>query len=89
MTRYRITIARSAAKEFRDLPQLSMKKIRDVIDALALEPRPEGKSKKLRASGSLWRVRVGDYRVVYSVDNVHKVVDIIHIRHRKDVYRVL
>jgi mRNA interferase RelE/StbE len=89
MTRYSITIALSAAKEYRNLPHQTMKKIRAAIDSLALEPRPQGKSKKLRASGSLWRIRVGDYRVVYTVDDKKKLVDVIHIRHRKDAYRIL
>jgi mRNA interferase RelE/StbE len=89
MKRLVITIARSAAKEYRDLPERAAGKVRDAIDALALDPRPPGRSKKLRASGGLYRVRVGDYRVVYGVDDERGIVDVIHIRHRKDAYRDL
>jgi len=89
MTRYEITIARSAAKEYRSLPASAAEKVRIAIDSLALEPRPAAKSKMLRASGGLFRLRVGDYRVVYSVDDDRETVDIIHIRHRKDAYRDL
>lgn len=89
MKRFAITIARSAAKEYRGLPARTAGKVRDAIDALALDPRPAGRSKKLRASGGLYRVRVGDYRVVYGVDDERGIVDIIHIRHRKDAYKDL
>ena len=57
------------------------------IEALALEPRPGG-SKKLQGAQHLWRVRVGDYRVVYSIDDRQRVVDIVRVRHRRDVYRL-
>jgi mRNA interferase RelE/StbE len=89
MTPYEITIARSAVKEYRGLPASVADKVRIAIDSLAIEPRPAAKSKKLRASGGLFRLRVGDYRVVYSVDDGREAVDIIHIRHRKDAYRDL
>jgi len=41
----------------------------------------------LRGSSGLWRIRIGDYRVVYRVDDPARMIDVSHIRHRKDVYR--
>lgn len=52
----------------------------------ALEPRPVG-CRKIRGERSLWRVRAGDYRVVYSVDDSKRMVDIVAVRHRADAYR--
>jgi mRNA interferase RelE/StbE len=57
-------------------------------EALADNPRPVGVI-KLHGQKNLWRMRVGDYRVVYSIDDFSKAVDISVIRHRRDVYRHL
>lgn len=56
------------------------------IEGLAAEPRPSA-AKKLQGSQHLWRIRVGDWRVVYAVNDRQRVVDIVRIRHRRDVYR--
>ena len=56
------------------------------IDGLAQDPRPSA-SRKLRGEQNLWRIRIGDYRVVYSVDDRQRIVDIVRIRHRREVYR--
>jgi mRNA interferase RelE/StbE len=55
------------------------------IELLAQQPRPKG-CRKLTGKQGLWRIRIGDYRVVYSIDDVAKAVDIIAIRHRSGVY---
>jgi mRNA interferase RelE/StbE len=55
------------------------------LDSLATEPRPPG-CKKLRGADDLWRVRVGDYRIIYAIDDAHAAVEIRVIRHRKDAY---
>lgn len=56
------------------------------IEALGNQPRPSGCT-KLRGLAALWRIRIGDYRVVYSIDDSRRVVDIIAVRHRRDAYR--
>ena len=56
------------------------------IETLALNPRPTG-CKKLSGAKDLWRLRVGDYRMVYKIDDARRIVDIAVIRHRRDVYR--
>jgi mRNA interferase RelE/StbE len=85
MNKYRITFARSARKELEELDAKIIVRVLQHIDGLATNPRPGG-CRKLRGEKPLWRIRVSDYRVVYSVDDVSSLVDIIRIRHRKDVY---
>lgn len=55
------------------------------IDGLAVNPRPSG-CKKLRGYKNLWRIRVGDYRVVYIIDDDRTMVSVTRIAHRRDVY---
>jgi addiction module toxin, RelE/StbE family len=86
MNDYAITFARSAR---RDLERLSPKEVSRIfakIEALANTPRPAG-CRKLVGESNLWRIRVGDYRVVYSIDDPGQIIDIVAIRHRSDVYR--
>jgi mRNA interferase RelE/StbE len=86
LTSYSLTFARSARKELQALDRDIADRILEAIEALILQPRPPG-CKKLRGGGALWRIRVSDYRVVYGIDDDEKVVDIVVIRHRSDVYR--
>ncbi|MCF8451422.1 MAG: type II toxin-antitoxin system RelE/ParE family toxin [Taibaiella sp.] len=83
---YRIIIGNSAEKDMDKLPLAALKKVATAIDDLCAEPRPPGCKKLKGSSESLWRIRVGDYRVIYSVADKIEVVDIRRVRHRKDVY---
>ena len=83
--RYTIKISRGAAKEFKKLEKSVQKRVQDAIDALGEDPRPPG-VKKLKGSDELWRVRVGTYRVIYSVVEDEILVLVLRIRHRKDAY---
>jgi mRNA interferase RelE/StbE len=56
------------------------------IEGLARQPRPRG-CRKLIGTNRLWRVRVGEYRVVYDIDDRRAIVDVVIVRHRGDVYR--
>ena len=85
MADYAISFARSARKELEALEEKQVNRIFQRIEALAKEPRPSG-CKKLVGSTLLWRIRIGDYRVVYAVYDDNQVVDIVAVRHRKDVY---
>lgn len=82
---YKLYILRRAQKELSDLPDESYKRIRDSIKHLASEPRPHGSSKLTGREG--WRIRVGDYRVIYEINDVDLEVTILHVGHRRDVYR--
>jgi mRNA interferase RelE/StbE len=82
---YRITVAVSAAREFESLPLGIQARVRAVVDALADAPRPRG-TVKLRGGTDLFRLRVGDYRIIYRVFDRDRLVDIVHIRHRREAY---
>lgn len=86
MAEYRVTFARSARRELERLDAVIVARIWPKIEALAKYPRPMG-CVKLVGSNNLRRIRVGDYRVVYAVDDVAHVVDIVAVRHRRDAYR--
>ncbi|MBI4321529.1 MAG: type II toxin-antitoxin system RelE/ParE family toxin [Chloroflexi bacterium] len=83
-----VHIAGPAEKQIDNLPDQTAKRIQAAIVALAQNPRPPG-CKKLRAQPPLYRIRVGDYRVVYDVDDQAQTVLVLHIKHRKHVYRDL
>ena len=85
MTEYLVTFAASARKELRDLPSEAIGRLLPKIRELSNNPRPVG-CKKLKGFKDRWRIRVGDYRVVYAIDDGGKVVDITRIAHRKEVY---
>jgi mRNA interferase RelE/StbE len=82
---YRATILRRAQKELGALPDPSYARVRDAIRALAEDPRPAGCRKLTAREG--WRIRIGDYRVVDEIADAGQMVTILHIGHRRDVYR--
>ncbi|OHB64556.1 MAG: plasmid stabilization protein [Planctomycetes bacterium RBG_13_62_9] len=82
---YAINILRRAQRELAGLPQEFYMRVRDAIRELAEEPRPNGSRKLAGRVG--WRIRVGSYRVVYEIDDASHVITIMHIGHRRDVYR--
>jgi mRNA interferase RelE/StbE len=82
---YSVSLLRRAQKELADLPEDSYARVRDAVQALVEEPRPSG-CKKLKGREG-WRIRVGDYRVIYDIDDDEKTILVVHIGHRRDVYR--
>ena len=86
MNRYQIEIKASAKKELARLPRSIAEKVVERIKWLADNPRPDG-CKKLRGEDSVYRIRVGDYRVVYSIVDQCLIVEVIRIRHRREVYK--
>jgi mRNA interferase RelE/StbE len=85
VTDYTITFARSARRELEELDAPIIQRILPRVEALAKEPRPRG-CRKLRGESNLWRIRIGQYRVVYAVYDERQVVDIIAVRHRSTAY---
>ena len=85
MAFYQIEWKRSAQKELRKLPATTIRKILDAVEHLAEQPFPPG-VKKLVGTEQTYRVRVGDYRIVYDVLSSMLVIEIIRVGHRKDVY---
>jgi mRNA interferase RelE/StbE len=86
MDEYEIVFARSARRELENLPESLAARVLRRIERLARTPRPRG-CRKLTGSENLWRIRVGDYRVVYAIDDVQRLVDVNAVRHRRDAYR--
>lgn len=86
MREYTVVFARSARKELQALDRTVATRILKRIEALTREPRPSG-CKKLEGTDNLWRIRIGDWRVVYSVDDSKSLVEISVIRHRREAYR--
>ncbi len=84
---YQITVKPSARKELRKLPSYIATPIAKKIDSLAKDPRPEGCKKLVNNKDELWRVRVGDYRILYAIDDEIRIVDIHHVGNRRDIYK--
>lgn len=86
MVSYRVEWKRSAAKELKKLPPSVILRILDSVRGLAEDPYPHG-ARKLAGSDHSYRIRIGDYRVVYTVEDDFLLVQIIRVGHRRDVYR--
>lgn len=83
---YRIQVSTSAGKEIAALPKRDQRRVISAIQALAADPRPAG-VRKLTGAEDAYRLRVGDYRIIYQIaDNVLTVLA-VRVRHRKDAYR--
>jgi len=82
---YRIFILKRAQKELAKVIGKDFDRIKRAIFELANNPRPPGCRKLTGRDG--WRIRVGKYRVIYEIDEKEEVVIILHIGHRKDIYK--
>lgn len=85
MGEYSVELKPSARRELERLTPKLIERIFPKLEALAGEPRPNG-CKKLKGGQQEWRIRVGDYRVVYAIDDARRRVSVTRIRHRSDVY---
>jgi mRNA interferase RelE/StbE len=83
--KYSVELKVSARKELERLPAKLIERIFPKLEGLASEPRPAG-CKKLKGGQRDWRIRVGDYRVVYTIDDEKLLVSVMRIRHRSEVY---
>ncbi|MCT7978149.1 type II toxin-antitoxin system RelE family toxin [Laspinema olomoucense] len=83
---YAIRFKKSAAKELRSLDINLQLRIGEAIDTLSFDPRPPGVV-KLKGDDNLYRIRIGDYRVVYVIDDQENVVRIVRVKHRRDAYQ--
>ena len=84
--RYSITFKSAAQRTLSKLPNDAAERIARAIDGLEFEPRPKG-CEKLKGADNLWRIRVGDYRVVYSIEDDRLIVLVVKIGHRREIYR--
>jgi len=86
--KYKIQLKRSVVKTLKSLPRIEVKKIGKKIDSLGQNPVPKD-SKKIKGEKDLYRVRVGDYRILYFFQNSALTVLVIRVGHRKDIYNDL
>jgi mRNA interferase RelE/StbE len=86
MTMYRVLLERAAEKSLARLSSEIHARIIAAIQELAKNPRPPG-CRKLAGSKHDWRIRVGDYRVIYEIADEIRVVRVNRVRHRREVYR--
>jgi mRNA interferase RelE/StbE len=83
-----VTILPSALRQLAGLARRDQQKVKERIDRLAADPRPPG-ARRLKGELDLFRVRCGNYRIIYSVEDVQLVVLVVRIGHRRDIYRAL
>jgi mRNA interferase RelE/StbE len=88
MARFQIVIAKSAAMQINKLEKKAQITVAGKVEALAVDPRPTG-VEKLSESPKFWRLKSGNYRVIYHVDDDQEIVTIALVRHRRDAYRNL
>ena len=83
---YEVYLERSAENDLKRLPSFLFHRIIPHIKSLAQNPRPAG-CHKLMGSKNDWRIRMGDYRILYEVDEKAKAVRVMRVRHRREAYR--
>ena len=87
MAGYRLVIKKSAAKELERVePRTVRRRVVAAIEALAVDPRPVG-CEKLAAATEAYRIREGDHRAVHAIDDKTRVVTVVKVGHRREVYR--
>jgi mRNA interferase RelE/StbE len=82
---HNLRILRRAQKDLAQLPTKAYEQTRDAIREVGHDPRPPNSRKLTGREG--WRIRVGHYRVIYEIDDERQAVTILHVGHRRDVYR--
>jgi mRNA interferase RelE/StbE len=85
---YEIVLTKAASKDLKDLPKKTLKSIDETILALAKEPRPQG-SIKLKGAEDLYRIRKGDFRIIYRIEDDALIVTVVRVGNRREVYRQL
>lgn len=83
---YTLVISRNALTQLREIPKSDRGRITEKIDELVVNPRPFG-CQKLQGYENEYRIRSGNYRIVYRIENDKLFVEVIKVAHRKDVYR--
>ncbi len=86
MNTYRIELAPAAVRQLRKLDPAARRRVQAAVELLAQEPRPAG-AKKLAGGDGEWRVRTGDYRVVYEIQDEVLMVLVVAVGHRRTIYQ--
>lgn len=82
---YTVIVAPAAKRDLKRLPADALRRVAEAIDQLADEPRPHG-SVKLQGATDLYRIRIGDYRVIYQIHDRQLRIVIVRVGHRRDIY---
>lgn len=83
---YEVFLERAAQRDLKRLSPANFRRVIPRIKALAQNPRPSG-CHKIAGSKNDWRIRIGDYRVIYEIDEKAMAVRVMRVRHRREVYR--
>ena len=83
---HEIYLEKSAEKDLRKLPVPVFQRVLVHLKALSIDPRPPG-CHKITGSKSDWRIRIGDYRMIYEIDDRARAVKVMRVKHRREVYR--
>ena len=83
---YRLEFGKQAAKQFKALSAKTQQRLQHKIDALKEQPRPAGVV-KLAGEENLYRIRVGNYRIIYNIQDNRLLILVVKVGHRKNVYR--
>lgn len=83
---HRVTLAPSAKRQLRKFDPQARRRIQAAIDLLAAEPRPPAATRLVGGAGE-WRVRTGDYRIIYEIHDDELVVLVLRVGHRRDIYQ--
>jgi len=86
MPSYRVEVSATAERQLRKLPRAEQVRVIRTVQALSVDPRPPG-SRQLSGHDDVFRVRVGRYRVLYSIEDRRLVIIVLKVGDRKDVYR--
>ena len=84
---YAVRLERQAEKELRSLPSQILKRIDKRLLTLAEEPWPRDSLKLKGKEGEGWRIKTGDYRILYTIDEAQKIIKVYRIKHRREAYR--
>jgi len=86
VAKYKIHISSSAEKALKKLPGKDLIKVIETIQKLAIDPKPPG-CRKLSGEEDVFRVRQGNYRIIYEIEGKKLLILVLKIGHRKDIYR--
>ena len=84
---YKIDVRRRAQRALDKLPKSDFQAVIEAVRDLAQTPRPRG-TEKVKSTG-LWRIRQGDYRIIYAIDDNERLITVVRVGHRREIYRAL
>ena len=84
-SRYRVEVSRPASRQIEALDKTTQARIVTRLEGLEADPRPNA-AKKLKGEHATWRIRVGDYRIVYTIEDNRLLILVVKVGHRREVY---